>query len=158
MFQQGDQVVHHIHGAGTVVAIVQPDFAPKECKYYELDLVASDMRLMVPMEGAEKILRPVSSASTADKAVRAIQQPLMVDVERGTWQRRRLQDSLRTGQALAVAEVIRRLRARSQRRDLTFTDRRILKRATAFLAGELALAKGIPFEQAQYQLERLATS
>lgn len=152
MFQQGDPVVHRIHGAGTVVAIVQPDSAPKECPYYEVDLVASDTRLMVPVEDAEKILRPVSSPSTVDKALRAIQQPSMVDVEQSRWQQR-LQATLRTGQVLAVAEVIRWLRARSQRKSLSFTERRTLERATTFLASELALIKGIPFEQAQYQVE-----
>ena len=159
MFQQGDRVVHRIHGAGTVVAIVQPDFAPKDCEYYELDLVASDTRLMVPVEGAEKILRPVSSPSAVDRALKAIQQPSSGGMGRGSkrqrWQQQ-LRATLRTGQVLAVAEVIRRLRARSQRRDLTLTDRRILEQATTFLASELALAKGIPFEKAKYQVERLA--
>jgi CarD family transcriptional regulator len=156
MFQQGDQVVHRIHGAGTVVAIVQP-FAPQECEYYELDLVASDTRLMVPVEGAERILRPVSSPSAVAKALRAIQQPPMVDVEQGRW-KERLRASLRTGQALAAAQVLRQLRARHQRRDLTFADRQLLRRATTFLASELALVRDIPFEQAQYQVERLAMS
>lgn len=157
MFQRGDQVVHRIHGAGTVVAIIQPDSAPKECPYYEVDLVASDTRLMVPVEGAERILRPVSSPSTVDKALKAIQQPSMVDVEQGRWHQW-LQATLRTGRMLAAAEVICRLRARRQRKSLSFTDQQTLERATTFLASELALVKDIPFEQAEHQVERLVMS
>ncbi|MEA3346174.1 MAG: CarD family transcriptional regulator [Chloroflexota bacterium] len=158
MFQRGDHVVHHIHGAGTIVGLVHPDSAPKDCEYYELDLVASDTRLMVPVEGAEESLRPVSSSGTMDEALKAILQQLPnANVGRGRW-RQRLRASLRTGQALAAAEVLQHLRARHQRRDLTRTDRRLLRKATAFLASEIAVVKKIPFEQAEYQVESLAMS
>jgi len=156
MFQQGDQVVHRIHGAGTIVAIVRPDNAPKDCPYYEVDLVASDTRLMVPMECAEDILRPLSSSDTVDRAMRVIQRPPTSTVEVGRDKRRQpLWGALWTGQTMAVAEVIRGLRAQGQRRKLSFTDRQILKRATTFLASEIAVVKGIPFDQAERQVEEL---
>jgi RNA polymerase-interacting CarD/CdnL/TRCF family regulator len=160
MLQPGDQVVHRIHGAGTVVAILRPHSAPRECQYYELDLLASDTRLMVPVEGAETILRPVSPPSTVEEALATIQQASSDVAAKGSRRQRsqrRLQASLRTGQVRAVAEVIRRLRARSRRRSLSFTDRRTLRRAIAFLASELALAEAIPFERAKYQVERFAS-
>lgn len=161
MFQQGDKVVHRIHGAGTVVAIVEPDFAPKEGLYYELELVASDTRLMVPVKLAEKVLRPLSSARTMNRALRAISQPSSGDAGKGSrrqqWQQR-LQASLRTGQPLAVAEVIGSLWGRSQSDSLSFTDRRTLKRATTFLASELALVRTIPLDRAEHQVARLLVS
>jgi RNA polymerase-interacting CarD/CdnL/TRCF family regulator len=54
--------------------------------------------------------------------------------------------------------VICRLRVLRQKQDLSFTDRRILRRATSLLAGELALVKEISYEQAEGRVERLAAS
>jgi CarD family transcriptional regulator len=157
MLHQGDKVVHRIHGAATVAAVFQPDSAPRDCQYYELDLVASDARVMVPVEGAEGTLRSVCSPNAMDRAMEAMQEAAGVDGTRGRHER--LWASLQTGQALAAAKVICRLRAlRQQRRRLTFTDRRILRRATTLLASELALVKDIPFDRAEVRVERLATS
>jgi len=160
MLDQGDKIVHRIHGAGTVAAILQPDFAPMECKYYELDLVASDTRVLVPVDAAEDTLRPVSSLGKLEEAMNAVPEPVGRGAERGNgWQRQqqRLQDRLGTGQMPAVAEVIRRLVVRRQRKQLNFSERRILQRAITFLASELALAKGIPLDQAECQVERWTT-
>jgi len=71
----------------------------------------------------------------------------------GRGRHERLRASLLTGQALAAAKVICRLRALRQRRDLTFTDRRIPGCATTLLASELALVKDIPFYRAEVRVE-----
>jgi CarD family transcriptional regulator len=161
MFQQGDQVVHRIHGAGTVTAILEPDAAPKDCLYYRVDLVASDTKLMVPVDGADDTLRPVSSPHVVEEALQTISQ--LDDDSRASrgsrWRRRQrlMQAELGTGGMLAVAGVIRRLISLSQSKNLSFTERRTLQRAVAFLASELALAKSIPFDRAEHQVERLAT-
>jgi len=156
MLHQGDKVVHRFHGAATVAAVLQPDSAPRDCHYYELDLVASDTRVMVPVEGAERTLRSVCSPSAMDGALEGIRQAATIDG--GRRRHERLRASLQTGQALAAAKVICRLRALRRRRDLTFTDRRILRRATTLLASELALVKDISFEQAEVRVESLAAS
>jgi RNA polymerase-interacting CarD/CdnL/TRCF family regulator len=161
MFQQGDQVVHRIHGAGTITAIIQPDAAPKACPYYELDLVASETRLMVPVEGAEDTLRPVSSSGVVEEALRTISQLSdddETDRRSSRWRRRqrRMQAELGTGRMLAVAGVIQRLISLGRSKSLSFTERRTLQRAIAFLASELALAKSIPFDRAEHQVERMA--
>lgn len=159
MLDQGDKVVHRIHGAATVAAVFQPDFAPKECNYYELDLVASDTRVLVPVDAAADTLRPISSLSTLEEALNAVPEPANRGADRGNgWQRQqqRLLDRLGTGQMLAVAEVIGRLVILRRRKQLNFSERRILQRAITFLASELSLAKGIPLEQAQCRVERWA--
>lgn len=162
MFQQGDRVVHRIHGAATVMGIVKPDSAPRECPYYELDLLASDTRVLVPVEGTENTLRSPSSPSAVDEAVRIIQQPVMLNAEKKSQQyhrrQQRLQALLHTGQVLAVAEVVHSLmNYREKRGRLAFGDRLILRRAIAFLASELAVVRDIPFEQAETQLGRMVT-
>jgi RNA polymerase-interacting CarD/CdnL/TRCF family regulator len=157
MLHRGAKVVHRIHGAGTVAALFRPDSAPRDGPYYELDLVASDTRVMVPVEGADRTLRSVCSPNAMDRAMEAIQETAAVDGGRGRHER--LRASLQTGQALAAAKVICQLRAlRQQRRRLTFTDRRILRRATTLLASELALVKDISFDRAEVRVERLAAS
>jgi RNA polymerase-interacting CarD/CdnL/TRCF family regulator len=150
-------MVHRPHGAGTVVSILRPDSAPRECDHYQLDLVASNTRLMVPVEGTGTILRPVSSPRTVEELLATIQQPFSSVVAKGR-KRQRHQRRLRAGRARAVAEVICQRRTRRQRRSPNFADRRTLRRATAFLPSELAVVEAIPFEQAEFRVERLATS
>jgi RNA polymerase-interacting CarD/CdnL/TRCF family regulator len=92
-----------------------------------------------------------------DRAMEATQEMARMDV--GRRRHERLRASLQTGQALAAAKVICRLRAvRQKRGNLTFTDRRILRCATTLLASELALVKDIPFDRAEHRVESLATS
>jgi len=79
MLHQGDKVVHRIHGAATVAAVFQPDSAPSDCQYCEPDLVASDTWVMVPVEGAERILRSVCSPCAMDRALEAIPQASTMD-------------------------------------------------------------------------------
>jgi len=114
---------------------------------------------MVPVEGAEDTLRPVSSPGVVEEALKTI---LQLDDGGeahggGRWQRRqrRMQAELGTGRMLAVAGVIQRLRSLGQSKSLSFTERRTLQRAIAFLASEVALAKSIPFDRAEHQVERL---
>ena len=156
MFHQGDKVVHRIHGAATVSAVSSLDSAPRDCQYCRLDLVSSDTRVMVPVQRAEAILRPVCSSSAMSRALEVTQATITVDGWRGRHER--LRASLQTGEVLAVAQVICRLRVLRQKKDLSFTDRRILRRATSLLAGELALVKEISYEQAECRVERLAAS
>ena len=154
-------MVHRPHGAGTVISILLPDSAPRERGHYYLNLVASNTWLMVPVEGAGMILRPVSSPRTSEELLATSQQPFSSVVAKGSKRQRNqrhLQASLRPGRARAVAKVICQLRARSQRTSLSFADRRTPRRATAFLAGELAAVEAIPFEQVEFRVERLATS
>jgi RNA polymerase-interacting CarD/CdnL/TRCF family regulator len=92
-----------------------------------------------------------------DRVMEATQETVVMDG--GRRRHERLRASLQTGQALAAAKVICRLRAlRQQRGSLTFTDRRILRRATTLLASELALVKNIPFDRAEHRVENLAAS
>jgi RNA polymerase-interacting CarD/CdnL/TRCF family regulator len=86
----------------------------------------------------------------------AVQEMARVDGGRG--RRERLWASLLTGQALAAAKVICRLKALRKRSRLTFTDRRILRRATIPLASEVGLVKDIACEQTECRVERPATS
>jgi RNA polymerase-interacting CarD/CdnL/TRCF family regulator len=75
--------------------------------------VASDTRVMVPMEGAEGTPRSVCSSNAMDRVMEAVQEMARVDGGRG--RRERLWASLLTGQALAAAKVICRLKALRKR-------------------------------------------
>jgi RNA polymerase-interacting CarD/CdnL/TRCF family regulator len=136
MLLRGDNVVHRGHGAATVTGVVRSDSAPMDCRYYQLDLVASDTRVLVPVEHAEETLRPLSSTTAIDGALKAVEGEAKLDRVRGRHDRMRAE--LLTGQVHAAAEVICRLRALKRKRDLTFVDRQIMRRATALLAAEVA--------------------
>jgi RNA polymerase-interacting CarD/CdnL/TRCF family regulator len=123
-------------------------------EYYQLELAASDVMLLVPVERAEEMLRPVCTTQAMARILESIRGVVRLGGARGRHERMRAE--LLRGQTDATARVICQLRALRLKRDLTFTDRQILRRATALLAGEMALAEDMPFEQAENRVEALA--
>jgi CarD family transcriptional regulator len=65
----------------------------------------------------------------------------------------RVQEKLKTGNLIKITEVVRNLAGRNRQKGLTMADSRLYQRAQAFLASEVALAKGIELQEAMKQLQ-----
>jgi CarD family transcriptional regulator len=64
-----------------------------------------------------------------------------------------VQEKLKTGNLIKITEVVRNLAGRNRQKGLTMADSRLYQRAQAFLASELALARGIELQEAMKQLQ-----
>lgn len=153
MFEVGDRVVHPTRGAGTVVGIERKGIRDKICLYYIIDLIAQEGKLLVPIANAEKIgLRQVVGKDAIKQVFRVLAaspNPL----PNGRKERQvYIIKKLETGDIRKVTEVIRNLAWLEKSSKLTVTDAKLLERAKGFLAGELALAEGIEFEEALAQV------
>ena len=150
MFDVGDKVVHPIHGAGLVIGIKKQDLLEQYHRYYVIDLAVDDRTLMIPVSKAEEIgLRSISRKAALSQVwhtLGAAAKTLLDDYKK---RQERIQEKLKTGDVIRVAEVIRDLSARKREDRLTSFDTRLLERAQQFLSSEVALVEGVPVNEAE---------
>jgi CarD family transcriptional regulator len=154
MFKVGDKIVHPAHGAGVVTAIETVDLLDEFSRYYIIDPIASDVRLMVPVRTAQEI--GVRQAVRLQEAFRAL------DLLKGTpallpedykERQAQIEEKLEGGNFVAVTEVVRDLYWLQQESGLTAKDTSLLERARQLLVGELAVTAEIELEEAKQELQ-----
>ena len=150
MFNIGDKVVHPTHGAGLVKGIKEQDLLEQYHRYYVIDLAVDDRILMIPVSKAEEIgLRSISQQAALSQVwntLGATTETLPDDYKR---RQEHIQEKLKTGDAIKVAEVIRDLSALKREDHLTSFDTKLLERAQQFLACEVALVEGMQVSEAE---------
>ena len=149
MFDIGDKVVHPTYGAGQVTGIKKQDLLEQYHRYYIIDLAVDHRTLMIPVSKAEEIgLRSISQQAALSQVwhtLGAAAETLPDDYKR---RQERIQEKLKTGDAIRVAEVIRDLYALKRGDHLTSFDTKLLERAQQFLACEVALVEGVQVSEA----------
>ncbi|NIO71349.1 MAG: CarD family transcriptional regulator, partial [Anaerolineae bacterium] len=153
MFDIGDKVVHPTHGAGLVKGIKEQDLLEQYHRYYVIDLTVDDRTLMIPVSNAEEIgLRSISQKPVLSQVwhtLDATAETLSDDYKK---RQKRIQEKLKTGDAIKVAEVIRDLSALKREDHLTSFDTKLLERAQQFLASEVALVEGVQVGKAEQMI------
>ncbi len=156
MYQVGDKVVHPMHGAGVIDSIVQQKVAGKVQDYYMLKLSTGSMMVMIPTATSEEIgVRPVVSNDEAANIMQEMQS-ITVDMTQN-WNRRYRENMVRlkSGNLLEVARVIKGLMAREAERGLSNGERKMLHMAKQILISELVLARDVPYETVEAEVDQL---
>lgn len=141
MFVVGEKVVYPVHGAGIIEGIEQQDVLGENRSYYVLKLYVGDMRVLVPVDGVERVgMRHVCDAETLDE-VRTILSDTPSPWE-DNWNRRyRLNmDKIKSGDICQLAEVVRNLICRDTIKGLSTGEKKMLDNARKILMSEVALA------------------
>jgi len=153
MFSVGDEVVHRVHGAGTITEKKEMQITETSNRYLVIEMVGPHSTLMVPIDEAEQCLRPVSKMTTLRRLLmdKLARQPseLPKDYKERTEQ---IGNKLKSGETKKWIEVVRDLTHLREQRTLCQTDRRRLNQAMHLLVGELALAQGIDQKKAEILL------
>jgi CarD family transcriptional regulator len=156
MFDIGDKVVHPNHGAGQVKGIKEQDLLEQYHRYYVIDLAADDRTLMIPVSNAEEIgLRSISQEAALSKVwhtLDATAKTLSGDYRE---RQKRIQEKLKTGDVIKVAEVIRDLSFLKREDHLTSFDTKLFERAQQFLACEVALVEGVQVNEAARMISEI---
>ena len=110
MFSVGDKIVYPMHGAGVVEKIKVENVLGEDRKYYILSIPYGDMKVMVPVDTSSRVgIRNIVSVKEMDKVVDVLKDDS--SEMSGNWNRRYREnmEKLKTGDILAVAEVVRNL-------------------------------------------------
>ena len=159
MFQNGDKVVHPMHGAGVIDSIVQRRVSGQVQEYYQLKLSVGNMVVMVPTDNTGEIgMRPVVSGAKA-KQLMSEMEGIEVDMT-SNWNRRYRENlvRLKSGDLLEVARVVKGLRRRESQRGLSNGERKMLHTAKQILISELVLAQSLPYETVESSIDTVLSN
>jgi CarD family transcriptional regulator len=157
-FKIGDKVVYPNYGVTVVERITAerlegPEAEPQQC--YHLRLLSNNAQIMVPMINADLVgLRPLCGAGQIREVFTVLENGL-IDTYKD-WKGRYKQnlDKMRTGDLLEVSEVLKNLRLVSERKSLSFREKKMFEKARNFLVSEVAHVREINEEQAGREIDQ----
>ncbi|MEG2419914.1 MAG: CarD family transcriptional regulator [Oscillospiraceae bacterium] len=153
MFEVGDKIVHPMHGAGVVDAIIQKKVNGVVRDYYILKLPVGGMVVMIPTENTKEIgVRHIVDKERADEVIAAIP-GIEVDMTQN-WNRRYRENMLRlkSGDLIEVARVVKGLVLRDTDRGLSTGERKMLHSAKQILISELVLSQSSSYEDVEARI------
>ena len=158
MYHVGDKIVHPMHGAGVIDAIVKKRMNGVTRDYYTLKLPTGSMMVLIPTDHTDEIgVRPVIDASKADEILCAMRE-IDVDMTQN-WNHRYRENMLRlkSGDLTEVARVVKGLMRREETRGLSTGERKMLHSAKQILISELVLSKNSSYEDMEAQINSALT-
>lgn len=157
MYSIGDMVVHPMHGAGIINAIVQEKIGDGLAQdYYVFKMLVGGLLLKIPIANSDMIgLRPVTDRKAAEDVLHAI--PTLEIEDCSNWNKRYRENMLRlkSGNLYELARVIKSLTQRDQERGLSTGERKMLHNAKQILISELVLTGMGDYEQVELRLDRV---
>ena len=154
-FEVGQKVVYPNHGVSLVEKIEPGAIDGIEQTYYYLRLLSNNSKVMVPRANLELVgLRPLCPDLEIDQLF-AILEDGNIDTYKD-WKGRYKQnlDKMKTGRLVEVAEVLKNLRLVSERKSLSFREKKMFEKARNFLVSEVAHVREINEEQAGREIDQ----
>lgn len=143
-FKVGQKVVYPNHGVSLIEKIEPGKIDGIEQMYYHLRLLSNNSKVMVPRANLELVgLRPLCPEGDI-KALFSILEDGNIDTYKD-WKGRYKQnlDKMKTGRLVEVAEVLKNLRLVSQKKSLSFREKKMFERAKYFIVSEVAHVREI---------------
>ena len=156
MYSIGDSVVYPLHGAGVIEAIEEHEVAGLVHSYYAMRIPLGDMKVLIPVEGAEKIgVRDLISAEEADKVIEEFK-VVETDANRN-WNKRFRENmvKIKSGNIYEVASVVKSLMMRDKSKGLSTGERKMLSNAKQILISEIVIAKNTTYEVIDKELKSI---
>jgi CarD family transcriptional regulator len=153
-FSVGQIAVYPNHGLCKVEKIVRQPFEGQEKKFYCLRVLDNDMKVMVPSERTKELgLRPTIPGNEVSKLFRHLQSSQITVYN--SWKGRFKDNSerMRTGSLYDVVEVLKSLVYLSQKKELSFREKRMLEKARYLLVSEIAQVEGVEIMKIEDKLD-----
>jgi len=154
-FKVGQKVVYPNHGVSLIEKIAEGEIDGHKQTYYHLRLLSNNSKVMIPKGNLELVgLRPLCSVQEVDKLVELLEDG-NVDTYKD-WKGRYKQnlDKMKTGDLMEVAKVLKNLRLVSQKKSLSFREKKMYERAKYFIVSEVAHVKDMRESKAEEQVEK----
>jgi CarD family transcriptional regulator len=155
-FKVGDKAVCPAQGVAEVVEIAEKEIAGQVERFYVLQVLDSNMKVMIPTRNAQAVgLREVASRAEIREVMAILHEP-SVYLDNQTWNRRYrgFMEKIRTGSLYDLAEVFRDLSRLKNEKQLSFGERRMLETARSLIVKEMAVARGVDEEKVRKEIER----
>jgi len=158
-FEVGDKAVYPAQGVVEVLGIEQKEISGKIHQFYCLQILGSDMKILVPIDKAEQVgLRKVIQETYLVDVYDIIREK-EIYIDKQTWNRRYrgFMEKIKTGSLFEVAEVFRDLYRLKSFKTLSFGERRMLDMAKSLIVKELSVVKAFSEKEVEEELEKMCT-
>jgi CarD family transcriptional regulator len=158
-FKIGQKIVYPNHGVGVVEKIEDGAIAGIRQTFYHLRLLTNDSKVMVPVENLDLVgLRSLCAKSEIRELFKVLENG-DIDTYKD-WKGRYKQnlDKMKTGRLSDVAEVLKNLRLVSQKKSLSFREKKMYERAKQFIVSEVAHVQEITSKEAERRVEKALES
>ncbi len=154
MYSIGDSIVYPLHGAGIIEAIEEREVSGLVHRYYAMRIPLGDMKVLIPIDGAEKIgVRDIIASDEADKVIEEFRN---VEIDTNlNWNKRYRENMVRikSGNIYEVAGVVKSLMMRDKTKGLSTGERKMLANAKQILISEIVMSKDTTYEVVDGQLK-----
>ncbi len=138
-FQVGDKVVYPSQGVTFVESITNEVLAGTEMRCYNLRLLNTDSKVVVPVDNSERVgLRPLSPSADVAKAMKRLKHAEGEDNEDWKDRYRANLDRIKTGDLDEIVDVLLCLAEVASRKTLSFRERKMYDHARQLLVYEVA--------------------
>lgn len=154
MFNIGDYVVCPGHGVGRVEQIDDKCLGNETFKFYNIKLISSGLKVMVPVESGANSVRSLVVQSDVEKLF-AYLKDHDFEPDMSTWNRRQREylSKVKTGDLLEIADVIKSLYIISGKKGLSFGEKKMLSHCKELLAEELSCVLELPRNSVQQNID-----
>jgi CarD family transcriptional regulator len=153
-FEVGQKVVYPNHGVSIIEEISSARFDDCEQTFYHLRLLSNNSKVMVPEENLDLVgLRPLGERQDIDVLFDILEDG-NIDTYKD-WKGRYKQnlDKMKTGRLVEVAEVLKNLCLVSQKKSLSFREKKMYERAKYFIVSEVAHVNDVEEPKAEDVVE-----
>jgi len=153
-FKVGDKVVYPNHGVGVIERVARKSIGDLVSSFYCLRILSTDSTVMVPVGNTSTVgLRKVLSRRQSTQVLKVLKdgEVATFDDWKGRFQAN--SEKMRTGDILAVAEVLKSLTVLSEVKPLSYRERKMLDRARFLLISELAEASNKAADKVEVQID-----
>lgn len=159
-FNSGDFVVYPARGVGQVTGIKSENVCGQNLDVVIVTFDKDKATVKIPLTNAKSTgsLRQISNSSTMDSAVNVLKSK--AKVKRVQWSRRSQEysEKIKSGDPIALAEVIRDLYKDPAKNDQTYSERQIYDQALGLFTPEYALVHKLSEADATKQLNSILKS
>lgn len=158
-YKVGETVVYPHHGAADIISKEKRTIKGEEREYLVLKVHQSDLTVRVPSDNLDLVgVRDVTSQAGLEKVFGVLRMPYVEDP--ANWSRRfkANTEKLSSGDVIKVAEVVRDLWRRAQKKPLSTGEKSMLARARTQLISEIALAEKTNEVRAEEILDEVLAS
>ena len=158
MFAQDQLVVYPAQGVGKVERIETQTVGGTEAEFYFIRILSNNVTLMVPVQTAGKVLRPLCSKEEGEELLKSLDDRSGFTGYTGqNWNRRyrEYSDKLKSGALEDVAYVLKELLLIGKDKELSFGERRLLEQAMGLITLEIAHATDSSQEDVQARIEEM---
>lgn len=145
-----------MHGAGIIESVEMKEILGGSVEYFLVKLASGNLEIMVPVDKCETVgVRHIVSRDVIERVYEVLQEETSDMAKNWNKRLRENMDSLKTGDILKVAAVVRNLTRTDRIKKLSTGEKKMLNNATQILESEISLSVGITIEEAKLKVNSL---